>query len=74
LPIYANRIDESGGQHESSTRKTFRIIKTNTIQQIVKFDPGQKRYVPFGDLSAPLPPVNLEKLREVCILFIFNVS
>jgi hypothetical protein len=56
---------ESGGLHESSTRKTFRIVKTNTIQQIITLDPSQKKsYVPFSDLSLPLPPVNYEKLRE----------
>ncbi|KAL0490970.1 hypothetical protein AKO1_009769 [Acrasis kona] len=54
---------ESGGQHESSTRKTFRLINMNTVQ-VLKFDSSSKTYVPFSNISLPLPPVNLDRLSE----------
>lgn len=86
---------ESGGQHASSTRKTFRLLNTNMISEIVKIsDPADDDHhhqqqqlsqqqqqqgsksafatrqqaglasVPFKDTRAPLPPVNLDKLKE----------
>lgn len=62
----------SGGQHETSTRKSFKILNTNAITQVVSISlppliEGKNVYkmnVPFPDLSAPLPALNIDKIME----------
>lgn len=68
-----NTIDVSGGQHETSTRKSFKIINTNNITDVISITlptliEGKNTYkmnVPFPDLNAPLPALNTEKILEV---------
>ncbi|KAL9648730.1 hypothetical protein ABK040_003668 [Willaertia magna] len=72
----------SEGKHASSTRKTFRVIKTNTILEVIsntfKSSNNQQlqlnnnqqlnnkflETVPFEDVSLPLPPVDIELIKN----------
>eukprot|EP01080_Neovahlkampfia_damariscottae_P005968 gene5968-9967_t len=54
----------SGHKHESSTRRDFKLIKTDTIKQITKLTKPTEIHVPFSDLNQPLPVVNFEKLQQ----------
>jgi len=78
--IDSNKIfyftDISGGQHESSKIKSFKILNTNAIRDVFSMefpdinDPSQslpfKTNVPFADLTTPLPTVKIDTLRKVC--------
>lgn len=58
-------LDESGNKHESSTRRNFKIIKTDSIKEILSLEkPNPQVYFPFSDLNQPLPNINIKKLEE----------
>jgi small nuclear ribonucleoprotein (snRNP)-like protein len=54
---------ESGDQHESSKRKTFRIVHTKQCK-CISVAKRKQSAVPFSNTSQPLPGVNLDKLKE----------
>ena len=59
--------DISGHKHESSTRRDFKLIKTDSIKQILKLQKPKPNevHVPFSDINQQLPTVNLDKLQQV---------
>ena len=59
-------LDCSGYKHESSTRRDFKIIKIDTIKEIINLDTSKKEiHVPFANTKQPLPGIKIEKLEEV---------
>lgn len=71
-------LDESGEVHESSSRKSFRLVKTTCIAEILEIKPpssGQTT-VPFANVNEALPNMNTEKLDQVkkttkiCVIFV----
>ena len=63
LTIISLTVDESGDQHVTSKRKSFRTIHTTKgIKEILSIEKTENPSVPF--MNTPLPPMNLEKIEE----------